>query len=97
MANLTCMFPIFYIQGDGSSTTFLISLKTTPLLFSQYTVVNFPKDVDSVDVVSAHDSLNNDVTVQVSVNHSGSAVTLTFATPFTDMWLVNLRFQFIGG
>jgi hypothetical protein len=37
------------------------------------------------------------VTVQVSVNHSGSAVTLTFATPFTDMWLVNLRFQFIGG
>jgi hypothetical protein len=91
------MFPIFYIQGDGASTTFVISLKTTPLLFDRFTVLNFPKDVDMVDVSSARDSNNQDVTVQVSVNHSGSAVTLTFATPFTDMWVIQLRFGFIGG
>ena len=97
MANLTCMFPVFFIQGDGVSTTFVIALKTTPLLFDRYTVQNFPKDVDAVDVVSARDSNNSDVTVQVSVNHSGSAVTLTFTAPFTDQWSIQLRFGFIGG
>jgi hypothetical protein len=97
MANLTCMFPIFFIQGDGVSTTFVIALKTTPLLFDRFTVQNFPKDVDAVDILSARDSTNTDVTVQVRVNHSGSAVTLTFLTPFTDQWSIQLRFQFIGG
>ena len=97
MANITCMFPVFFIQGDGVSTTFTIALKTTPLLFDRFTIQNFPKDVDFVDVTSARDSLNNDVTVQVSVNHSGSAVTLSFATPFTDQWVIQLRFGFIGG
>ena len=97
MANLTCMFPVFYILGDGVSTSFVIALKTTPLLFNTYSIINFPKDVDFVDVTSARDSLNNDVTVHVTVNHSGSAVMLTFDTVFTDQWVIQLRFGFIGG
>jgi hypothetical protein len=94
MANQTCMFPVFYIQGDGASLAAQISLKATPLLFDRFTVVNFPKDVDTVTLLSATDSLSNSVSSQVSVASSGSLVTLTFSTAFTDIRTIKLIFQF---
>lgn len=97
MAILTCIRPVFYLQGDGASTTFVISLKTTPLVFSGFTVINFPKNVNNAIVTAARDSQNNDVLSEISVTTSGSAVTLTFTTPFSDLWIVNLQFQFVGG
>lgn len=97
MAIMTCLSPFFFLKGDGVSTTFLISLKTTPILLDKFTVVNFPKNVDGVVIVGVRDSLGNDVTSQVTSSFSGSAITLTFTTPFSDLWIVALQFDFGGG
>jgi hypothetical protein len=97
MANVTCMFPVFFIQGDGASLSFLISLKTTPLLFDKFTVINFPKNVDGVSIAGARDSFGNDVSAQTSVIFSGSAVTLNFTTAFSDLRTFTLQFEFLGG
>jgi hypothetical protein len=74
MAITTCMFPMFYMHGDGVSTTFVISVKTTPIMFDRFTVVNFPKNVDVAAIVSARDHLNNDMTPQVSCTVSGEFI-----------------------
>ena len=95
MANMTCMFPVFFIQGDGVSTVFQISLTKTPILFDRFTVLNFPHDCAAVEVTSARDSLNNDVLADTSITTNGSLVTLMFATPFTDERIYNLRFMFV--
>ena len=90
----TCMYPVFFILGDGVSLTAQISLKATPILFDRFTVLNFPTPMSAVTLLAATDSLNNDVSAQVSINHSGTLVTITFATPFTDERAIRLRFQF---
>lgn len=94
MANFTCMFPVFYIQGDGVSTTFGISLTKTPILFDKFTVLNFPRACDAVVLTSARDSHNLDVRSETSVSTSGTLVTLTFSVPFTDERVYQIRFMF---
>jgi hypothetical protein len=91
MANQTLIYPTFFILGDGASLTFVVTLSATPLLFDKFSVVNFPKNVSSATVIDARDSLGNVVTAQVSVNHSGSAVTLSFTVPFSDTRVIQLQ------
>jgi len=96
MANQTCLNPVFFIQGDGVSLTATIALKSTPLVFNDpaYAVFNFPAAVDSVSIIVARDSLNNDFTAQCSISKSGYQITFTFGAPFSDYRTIHARVCF---
>ena len=94
MANQSEITIFVQLLGDGTSTTAVITLDSTPFSTTPY-VLNFKTLPDSVSNPVVADANGQPVPATATLSKSGKEVTITLSAPFTGIITVTFNLGFV--